>query len=137
MNGGVPKEKLVIGMPTYGRGFTLQNPTVNGIGAPASGASVAGLYTREAGFLAYYEVCNELYPNHHISILWIIRVNGYSLRLSVCHVNIMKMNFLKLLLFRYVINLQQGTECFTVNTKSHILSMEMIGWAMMIQKVSR
>lgn len=56
---GAPRDKLVIGVPTYGRCFTLANPsTASGIGAPASGPCSAGSYTLEAGFLAYYEVNN-------------------------------------------------------------------------------
>ncbi|KAJ8305098.1 hypothetical protein KUTeg_017350, partial [Tegillarca granosa] len=52
---GASKSKLNIGLATYGRGFTLSNTTQYGIGAPASGPSVAGTFTREAGFLSYYE----------------------------------------------------------------------------------
>jgi chitinase len=54
---GAPRNKLVIGTGTYGRAFTLSNPGNNGIGAPANGAGTAGEFTREAGFLAYYEIC--------------------------------------------------------------------------------
>lgn len=53
---GTPKSKLIIGMATYGRSFTLQDPTNFGIGAPVSGSGKAGNTTRSAGFLAYYEV---------------------------------------------------------------------------------
>ena len=53
---GAPKEKLVIGMATYGRTFTLAAGNNVGIGAPAVGAGTAGKFTRERGFLAYYEV---------------------------------------------------------------------------------
>jgi len=53
---GAPKEKLMIGMPTYGRSFTLVDPAKFDIGAPASGGGTAGKYTSEAGFMAYYEV---------------------------------------------------------------------------------
>ncbi|XP_017354841.1 acidic mammalian chitinase isoform X2 [Cebus imitator] len=57
---GAPAEKLIVGFPTYGRTFTLSNPSNNGIGAPTSGAGPAGPYTRESGFLAYYEICTFL-----------------------------------------------------------------------------
>ncbi|KAK7501350.1 hypothetical protein BaRGS_00007475 [Batillaria attramentaria] len=56
---GCPRDKLVIGVPTYGRTFTLSNPSQNSLGAAAKGAGTAGAYTREAGFLAYYEICEK------------------------------------------------------------------------------
>ena len=56
MKQGAPKEKLMIGMPTYGRSFTLVDPTKFDIGAPASGGGTPGKYTGEAGFMSYYEV---------------------------------------------------------------------------------
>jgi chitinase len=58
--GGCPKNKLVIGMPTYGRGFTLTSAADNGLGAASKGPATAGPYTREAGFLAYYEICQAI-----------------------------------------------------------------------------
>nr|AZQ25750.1 Chitinase-3 [Haliotis discus discus] len=54
---GAPRDKLVIGLATYGRTFTLVSPGDSGLGAPARGAGTAGKYTREAGFLSYYEIC--------------------------------------------------------------------------------
>lgn len=53
---GAPKDKLVIGMPTYGRTFTLTNTNTFKVNSPASGGGKAGEYTKEGGFLAYYEV---------------------------------------------------------------------------------
>lgn len=53
---GAPKDKLVIGMPTYGRTFTLTNSNNFKVNAPASGGGKAGEFTKEGGFLAYYEV---------------------------------------------------------------------------------
>ncbi|XP_017139015.1 probable chitinase 10 [Drosophila miranda] len=57
---GAPKEKLVIGMPTYGRSFTLANTDKHGPNAPASAGGREGVYTKESGFLAYYEICEML-----------------------------------------------------------------------------
>ncbi|KAI4456666.1 chitinase [Holotrichia oblita] len=57
---GAPKEKLIIGMPTYGRTFTLSNSKKYGVNSPASGGGKEGTYTKESGFLAYYEVCEML-----------------------------------------------------------------------------
>ncbi|KAK3089326.1 hypothetical protein FSP39_002736 [Pinctada imbricata] len=58
---GAPKAKLNIGMPLYGRSFTLASPSNNGLYAPDRGnGGQAGKYTRESGFLAYYEICEML-----------------------------------------------------------------------------
>lgn len=46
----------MIGMPTFGRTFTLADLSKFDIGSPASGGGIPGPYTSEAGFLAYYEV---------------------------------------------------------------------------------
>ncbi|XP_012940863.1 chitotriosidase-1 [Aplysia californica] len=60
LKGGCPRDKLYIGLATYGRSFTLRDESDSGRGAPAAGAGVAGTYTREAGFLSYYEVCEMI-----------------------------------------------------------------------------
>lgn len=60
----LPKKKLMIGMPTYGRSFTLVDSTKFDIGAPASGGGAAGKYTGEAGSMSYYEVCDLLFLNN-------------------------------------------------------------------------
>ncbi|CAF1311435.1 unnamed protein product [Adineta steineri] len=57
---GCSKSKIVMGLALYGRTFRLSSTTNNGIGAPAVGPGAAGLYTGEAGFLAYYEICNRI-----------------------------------------------------------------------------
>jgi chitinase len=70
---GTPRNKLVIGMATYGRCYTLTNAGNNGVGAPTRGPCTAGTFTREAGFLAYYEICefirrpgtSVIYHNEH------------------------------------------------------------------------
>ncbi|XP_053881675.1 chitinase-3-like protein 2 [Malaclemys terrapin pileata] len=53
---GAPAEKLIMGIPTYGRSFTLSSSRT-GIGVPISGLGSPGPFTQEAGSLAYYEIC--------------------------------------------------------------------------------
>ena len=55
---GVPASKLLLGIPTYGRSFTLVSPSQNQPGQPHAGVGVAGTSTEEPGMLAYYEVGN-------------------------------------------------------------------------------
>jgi len=57
--GGVDKSKLVMGMPTYGRMFTVKDQSENFIGAKAS-AGNAGEFTRSPGFTSYYEICRYI-----------------------------------------------------------------------------
>lgn len=57
---GAPKEKLVIGMPTYGRSFTLADRNNYIVNSETKDGGTAGEYTREAGFLSYYEACQML-----------------------------------------------------------------------------
>ena len=59
---GASAEKLLVGFPTYGHSYILKNPSDTAVGAPTSGPGPAGPYTRQSGFLAYYEVCDF----HHI-----------------------------------------------------------------------
>lgn len=66
---GAPKEKLLIGMPTYGRSFELVNTTQFDIGAPASGGGTPGKYTQEAGFLSFYEICDFLQEDN-TTLVW-------------------------------------------------------------------
>lgn len=61
---GCPREKLIMGVPFYAKTFTL-SPGNNHheIGTPVdkmTGAGKSGIYTQEAGTLAYYEVCSSL-----------------------------------------------------------------------------
>ena len=54
---GMPKEKLVAGLITYGRGFTLGDiKNDNEMGAFATGSAPGGKYTWESGFYSKYEV---------------------------------------------------------------------------------
>ncbi len=56
VNGGLRPSKLILGVPTYGRGFTLNAPFTGQNRPAAADPSEAGTYTGEKGFLAYHEV---------------------------------------------------------------------------------
>nr|ADM87517.1 chitinase [Holotrichia oblita] len=57
---GASPSKLILGVGTYGRGFTVANACSNKLGASHSGGCTAGPYTREAGILGYNEICEKL-----------------------------------------------------------------------------
>uniref|UniRef100_A0A4X2KZ98 Chitinase-3-like protein 1 n=1 Tax=Vombatus ursinus TaxID=29139 RepID=A0A4X2KZ98_VOMUR len=57
---GAPARKLIMGIPTFANSFTLAFYQHSEVGAPILGSGTAGLYTKEPGILAYYEVCEFL-----------------------------------------------------------------------------
>ncbi|XP_025092710.1 acidic mammalian chitinase-like [Pomacea canaliculata] len=60
---GIPKEKLIVGLATYGMSYTLANPEVHGVHAPAIGGGRMGPFTKETGILSYYEICHNIQNN--------------------------------------------------------------------------
>lgn len=60
MEKGALPEKTVLGVPLYGRAFSLMNPHDHKMGARAKTTSFQGPYTREDGFLGYNEICEML-----------------------------------------------------------------------------
>ncbi|KAK3893314.1 hypothetical protein Pcinc_002870 [Petrolisthes cinctipes] len=56
---GAPANKLVLGIPLYGRTYTLSSGQT-APPAPASGPGNAGTITQAAGFLSYMEICTAL-----------------------------------------------------------------------------
>ncbi|GAB0096498.1 Probable chitinase 10 [Sergentomyia squamirostris] len=57
---GAPARKIIMGMPLYGQSFTLADPKNRGLNAKAPGPGQAGEFTKAAGFLAYYEICDKI-----------------------------------------------------------------------------
>jgi len=60
IDNGAPRNKIVMGIPFYGRTFTLQDINLRDKGALTKGSGFSGPYTREDGFLGYNEICKEL-----------------------------------------------------------------------------
>lgn len=55
----MPAEKLIFGLPSYGRSFTLANETQTALLSPATGPGVMGPYTGQDGFMSLYEICTN------------------------------------------------------------------------------
>uniref|UniRef100_A0A182JS87 chitinase n=1 Tax=Anopheles christyi TaxID=43041 RepID=A0A182JS87_9DIPT len=56
---GCPANKIVLGVPLFGRTYTLQNGDEHGLAAPTSGPGNPGPHTMEGGYRAYFEICTE------------------------------------------------------------------------------
>uniref|UniRef100_T1P9P3 chitinase n=1 Tax=Musca domestica TaxID=7370 RepID=T1P9P3_MUSDO len=64
---GATREKFILGVPFYGRSFTLENPNDNKVGAPHIGRGLAGQYSVEPGVIGFNEFCEKL---QHEKSLW-------------------------------------------------------------------
>lgn len=66
---GADSRKLVLGLPTYGRSYTLFNPEATELGSPTDGPGAQGDATREKGYLAYYEVSYKIKSKSRFCLL--------------------------------------------------------------------
>ncbi|GFN78209.1 acidic mammalian chitinase [Plakobranchus ocellatus] len=69
LQGGCPREKLVLGLAAYGRSYTLQNAQYTGLGEATDGPGRPGPHSGEAGTLAFYEVCSTI--KHGGKVVWL------------------------------------------------------------------
>ena len=53
---GVPKEKMVVGMAFYGRGFELEDNEMNGLYCPARDGIPKAPFSRQIGIWGYDEI---------------------------------------------------------------------------------
>ncbi|XP_026300868.1 probable chitinase 2 [Apis mellifera] len=67
LNKGAPSNKMVLGLPMYGRTFILANKLNSSKESPIGQTSISdgfkGPYTGENGFMGYNEICEELITN--------------------------------------------------------------------------
>lgn len=59
----------MIGVPFYGRSFTLADPYKNAPGAPHLGNGIAGQYSGEPGTIGYNELCEKMVTEEW-KIIW-------------------------------------------------------------------
>ncbi|XP_063613152.1 endochitinase-like isoform X2 [Penaeus indicus] len=57
---GCPRDKLVLGVPFYGRSFTLSDPSQHGLHAPITGTGNPGPILGDPTVLVYFEICTTL-----------------------------------------------------------------------------
>ena len=62
MSRGCPKNKLIVGIPTYGRSWTLSGSSIT-LGSSAYAPGTAGPLSGESGFLMYNEICVNIASN--------------------------------------------------------------------------
>lgn len=66
---GAPSTKIILGLPAYGRSFTLSDANNRAVGAPSTGPGNGGEFLGEEGFLGYNEVC-RLVRTHGWTRVW-------------------------------------------------------------------
>ena len=57
LKNGLERSKLILGLPTYGRSFSVNANADKSPPIPSNGGGQAGSITREMGYLGYQEIC--------------------------------------------------------------------------------
>ncbi|KAK3744519.1 hypothetical protein RRG08_056657 [Elysia crispata] len=78
VNSGASKSKLLVGLALYGRAWTLANPGDTAIGSPTTGQGPIGRFTREAGVLSHYEICERLQTGRYTTVLDALGQTNYA-----------------------------------------------------------
>lgn len=60
---GCPPEKLVLGIPAFGRTMTLKSTYTTGIGSPVTGPGNAAPISQTTGFMGFNEVKKNVYKS--------------------------------------------------------------------------
>ena len=67
---GCPPHKIILGLPAYGRSFTLKDRTKNGLASESYQNGTSGNFTKTSGFLSYYEIC-EIKKEKNWTSIWL------------------------------------------------------------------
>ncbi|XP_055681663.1 chitinase-3-like protein 1 [Lutzomyia longipalpis] len=59
LESGAPAEKLIVGVPVFGRGFKMLSEDQKTVGSPFLGPSDPGPYTDDPGLLGFNELCEK------------------------------------------------------------------------------
>lgn len=67
---GTPSDKIVLGIPLYGRSFQLQSRDMHEPGDPHYGPGIGGPYTGESGNYGFNEICEMIRPSPIYRRVW-------------------------------------------------------------------
>ncbi|GFS03528.1 chitinase-3-like protein 1 [Elysia marginata] len=77
LDAGIPKEKLIVGIPTYAMTFTLSDQSQHAVRSPAVMGGKQGEFTRETGILAYYEAKNIMKRDLGGAFVWSVEMGDF------------------------------------------------------------
>ena len=84
INFGASPDKLTLGLAAYGRGFTLNNESENGLYCEIKGSFPEGPYTKEQGVMGFVEI-QQLLTNTSYSMLNDSLIGGWVTVVDDCY----------------------------------------------------